>query len=133
MKKRQDFADFGNQDTVIGAGVSVTGNIKTSGDIQINGQFKGSLATSGDIIIGELAEVKADIEAGNAYVAGEVDGDIHTTERLEILATGRVNGNVKSHSLVIEPGGILKGKSTMSEASKDKPTISPTYEVDDSK
>jgi len=133
MKNKNDFADFENQDTVIGAGVSVTGNIKTTGDIQINGQFKGSLATSGDIIIGELAEVKASIEASNAYIAGDVDGDINSTERLEILATGRVNGNVKSHSLVIEPGGLLKGKSTMSEAVKDKPSISPTYEVDDSK
>ena len=130
MKTRSDFAEFANPDTIIGQGVGVEGTLQTRGDIQINGYFKGKLITEGDVVIGEQAEVAANINAQNVYVAGEVEGNIHAIDKLEILETGRVVGDVSSSALVIESGGMLKGNSTMHETEHERPEVAPTYEVE---
>ena len=132
-KDRKDFADANHLDTLIGRDVVVEGSLKSEGDTQINGQFKGEIDMTGDLIIGEHAKVKAEIIAANVYVAGEVEGNISAREKLEILETGRVNGNVTSQALSIEPGGILKGSSEMQEVSEEEPTSKPTFEVEEEK
>ncbi|MBU1092164.1 polymer-forming cytoskeletal protein [Patescibacteria group bacterium] len=132
-KDRKDFADPEHLDTLIGKEVIVEGELNGEGDIQINGQFTGEIEIAGDLIVGEHGKVKAEIEAKNIYVAGEVDGDIKAREKLHILETGRVNGNVTSQALSIEPGGILKGSSQMQEVSEDVPTAKPTFEVEEEK
>ena len=132
-KDRKDFADFNQPDTLIGKEVVAEGTLRSEGDIQINGQFEGVIEAAGDVIVGEHAKIKADIKATNVYVSGEVEGDIKATERLEILETGRVNGNVTSQAMSIEPGGILKGSSTMQETAETAPTAQPTYEVEEEK
>ena len=129
-KTRADFADFTNPDTIIGDEVSVEGTLKTGGDIQINGQFKGKLITDGDVVVGERATVTADINGQNVYVAGEVVGNVNAIGKLEILETGCLKGNVSSSALVIEAGGGLKGSSTMHDTEREKPEITPTYEVE---
>jgi len=133
MKTRKDFADFTNPDTIVGRGVLVEGTLKTSGDIQINGEFKGKLITEGDVVVGEHAHVTADINAQNIYVAGEVIGNVNAIAKLDILETGKVAGSVSSSSLVIEAGGILKGNSTMYDTESERPEIAPTYEVEEVK
>lgn len=128
-KTRADFADFNNPDTIIGRGVRVEGTLQTAGDIQINGEFKGKLVTEKDVVVGEHAVVDADINGQNVYVAGEVKGNINAFEKIDILETGKVDGNVAASSLSIESGGILKGTSTMHEVEAERPEIDPTYEV----
>jgi len=130
-KDRKDFADSDQLDTLVGKDVAVEGTLKSEGDIQINGYFKGVIQTEGDVIVGEHAKVKADIVAQNAYVAGTVDGDITAAERLEILETGRVEGDVKSQALSIEPGGILKGSSKMHDIEATSPNSEPAFEIED--
>jgi len=129
-KTRANFADFQETATLIGKDVYVEGTLKTENDIQINGLFKGKLETGADVVVGEEAEIKADISARNVYIAGQVKGNITASEKLEILETVRVFGDVKSASLVIEPGGILKGKSEMLSTEEEKPELKPTYEVE---
>lgn len=130
-KKRKDFADPEQLDTLIGKEVIVKGNLKSEGDIQINGQFIGEIESIKDVIIAEHAKVKANIIADNVYISGEVNGNITTAQRLEILETGRVDGNVTSQALSIEPGGILKGSSTMQEIEEKEPDSKPAYEVEE--
>lgn len=132
-KTRADFADFNNPDTIIGRGVKVEGTLQTGGDIQINGEFKGKLITEKDVVVGEHATVDADINGQNVYVSGEVKGDINAFEKIEILETGKVDGNVMASALSIESGGILKGTSTMHEVEAERPEIDPTYEVQEVK
>ncbi len=132
VKTRADFADFASPDTIIGDGVSVEGTLKTAGDIQINGRFKGVLITNGDVVVGERARVKANLNAQNVYVAGEVVGDVNAIGKLEIMETGCIEGDVSTSALSIEAGGILKGSSTMHDTERVKPDITPTYEVEDS-
>jgi len=132
-KTRADFAGFNNPDTIIGRGVRVEGTLQTAGDIQINGDFRGKLITEKDVVVGEHAVVDANIHGQNVYVAGEVRGDINAFEKIEILETGKVDGNVTASALSIESGGILKGTSTMHEVEAERPETEPTYEVQEIK
>lgn len=131
MKTRSEFAEYDNPDTIIGYGVSVEGTLQTVGDIQINGHFKGKLITRGDVVVGEHGRVNANINGENVYIAGEIAGNINAVDKLEILETGKVDGNISSVALSIESGGVLKGNSTMRDTEDVKPEIDPTYEVED--
>lgn len=132
-KDRKDFADADHLDTLVGREVVVEGTLKSEEDVQINGQFTGKLEVGGDLIIGEHGEIEAEIHGVNIYVAGDVEGNINAKEKLEILETGRVTGNVTSQALSIEPGGILKGSSEMQEVSEEAPISNPTFEVEEDK
>lgn len=131
MKTKQDFAEFTNPDTIVGEGVVVEGTLKTLGDIQINGSFKGKLITEGDVVVGEHAQVEADISAENVHIAGSVIGNVSAIHKLEVFETGEINGNVSSSALVVEAGGVLKGTSKMHETESERPEVDPTYEVEE--
>lgn len=100
-------------ESVIGPSVHLEGNFNSSGNIIIGGSLSGSLTTSGNIRIEEGAKVQATVSAAHIFVAGEVRGDIHVTEQLELAASARIIGNVETKILSVVPGAILHGKCAM--------------------
>src|SRR3989338_7388997 len=74
-------------ESVIGPSVHLEGNFNSSGNIVIVGSLTGSLTTSGDVRIEEGAKVQATVQATNAFIAGELRGDIHASDRLELSPT----------------------------------------------
>lgn len=109
-------AESGSKDaeTIIGATVNVEGNFVSSGDIIVDGRVSGTLKTSKNLRVGESAAIKADIEAANIVVAGEVRGHVTCAGRVEVLATGKIFGNVDTQTISIAHGAILHGKVGMS-------------------
>ena len=96
-------------------GTTVTGELRFSGTLRIDGDFHGSIATDDVLTVGEHADVHADIRAGEVEVHGRVSGNIEAARRIEIHATGRVLADIRTPALVIEDGGTLDGRSRMSE------------------
>ena len=85
-------------------GTAVTGELQFSGTLRIDGHFHGSIATSDILAIGEHAVVHADIKAGEVEVHGHLSGNIDAKRRIEIYSTGRVNGEIRTPTIVIEAG-----------------------------
>ncbi|MFQ5855761.1 MAG: polymer-forming cytoskeletal protein [Anaerolineae bacterium] len=100
-------------ENVIGSSADFRGDLKTEGGIRIDGVFEGTVESQSNVIIGENARVVADVAAFNITVAGLVEGNITAFGRLEILATGRVVGDVQAGALLIEDGGVFQGQSLM--------------------
>lgn len=100
-------------ENVLGASASFNGHLKADGGIRIDGTFEGTIETASNIIVGEGARVLADITARNVSVAGSIKGNVQATGRLEILATGRVFGDINVTSLLIDEGGVFRGQSIM--------------------
>ncbi|MFQ6057488.1 MAG: polymer-forming cytoskeletal protein [Anaerolineae bacterium] len=100
-------------ENVIGATANFNGHLKADGGIRIDGVFEGTVETAGNVIVGEGAQVMADITARNVSVAGVVKGNINATGRLEILATGKVWGDIAVASFLIDEGGFFRGQSVM--------------------
>lgn len=101
-------------DTIIGQGASVNGLIATEGSLRIDGRVEGEIKSTGDVIIGEKGVVIASISAQNISVAGSVNGNITANGKLDLLASGKIIGDICIEDLVICQGAILKGEVEMS-------------------
>lgn len=82
-------------------------------NLRINGHFEGTLDTKGALIIGEKASVKATIHGDLISIAGEVVGDVRADKELEILATGRLIGDIETPRFAAQRGAVIQGRLTM--------------------
>lgn len=101
-------------ETVIGPNANFNGHLRCDGNVRIDGVCEaGLIETVGNVIIGEGAKVAADIVAQNVSVSGDVTGKITSHGRLEILSTGRVWGEVKVQSFLLDEGAFFRGRLIM--------------------
>ncbi len=100
-------------ETSIGSSVSMQGVLKAEGNIRIDGLFEGQIETAGNVIIGRTGKVAAKIIARNVLIAGLLKGDVVAHERLEIISSGRVRGDIEASTLYIEEGGLHHGQTRM--------------------
>ena len=95
---------------VVGQKIQIHGELTGEGDIQLMGAFRGTIDRSGTIVIGETAQVEADIAAINIVVGGHVKGNLVASGRVDLLPTGSVTGNVKTGSIAAAEGATLRGE-----------------------
>ena len=109
-------------ETIIGPNTSFDGHLKCDGSIRIDGVCEGGvIETVGNVIVSPNAMVAADIVARNVSVSGAVTGKIKASNRLEILSTGRVWGDVEVGSFLLDEDGFFRGQLVM----KDEPEVPP--------
>ena len=98
--------------TYIGRGMRIEGKIYGMRPIWIDGEVHGTIDSISEVIIGEFAKVDATIRAATIKVNGSVEGELFASNRIEIMAKGRVSGNITNlaGSLVIQTGGIFEGQ-----------------------
>lgn len=104
--------------TVISGQTKITGSLLSSGPVRIDGHVEGEVDISGDIIIGENAVIKAQVKGTNIQVAGKVIGNVEAEKKLQILATGVVEGDINVAALEVADGGILTGSCLMRRTSQ---------------
>ena len=107
-------------DTVIGTDCELDGKFVSSGNVRMEGKFSGTLEISGNILVGESAEIVADINAKNISIAGTVRGHV-TGHKVQLLQTGRIWGDISASSLTTEEGAFIDGKITMMGHSATRP------------
>jgi len=107
MFKKEDGA-AGNE-TIIASGVKVEGDFSSPGNVRIEGTVIGSVKAEGDLIVTETAVIQANVSAANAIVAGEIKGDLTTGEKLELLGTAKIHGNISCRILTVESGASIVG------------------------
>ncbi len=82
--------------------------------------MEGDIVTSSEIVIGETGNVKAQIKAKNARIGGTVTGNMEISERLELLASAKLIGDIKAGTLIIGEGAIFKGACEMRSVDEKK-------------
>lgn len=115
----------GNLSGFVGSGTIVTGEANFKAMMRVDGHLSGRInSSSGTLIVGANGKVDANIEVAIAVVHGTVNGDIIATQRLELGRAAKLNGNIQTASLMIEPGAMFEGSCKMlkvtSSAGKDK-------------
>ena len=121
--------------TTLGKQTIFSGTMRFSTSLKIDGRFEGEILSTGFLYIEEGAEVRANIKVGSVVVGGVVHGNITATQKLEMLSTGQVYGNVMTSKLKIADGVVFEGKCEMikdpddvdifsSSANKIKSTVS---------
>jgi cytoskeletal protein CcmA (bactofilin family) len=112
---------------VIGPRTVVKGEITGDEDVLVEGTVEGEIKIARDLRVGQGGTVRATISAQSVVVSGEVVGDCHAENRVEIQASGRVTGNIRAPKIVIAEGAMFKGNSDMSgrkDERKDKVAVS---------
>lgn len=91
----------------------VKGDIRFKESFRIDGKFKGKILEGNNLIIGESAQVNADIDVRNISINGRVKGSIIAKESTEIFSQGRVTGQIITSKLTIEEGAFFQGTCQM--------------------
>lgn len=100
-----------NATNVLASGIDINGSIRFSNDMIIDGKIEGEIISDkGRVTIGENAQIKGDVTAGEVKVFGKVEGKI-TSERCELKTDSRLIGDIKTKSIVMEDGASHSGRS----------------------
>lgn len=96
-------------ETIISKGTRMAGKLVSEGGVRIDGSFEGEINIEGDLVVGETGQVTATIKARNLLVVGLINGDVVANGQVEIATTGKVEGDVQTPRLIVEPGGLIQG------------------------
>ena len=97
------------------AGSKIIGTIIADSDIRIDGCVEGDLQCSGKVVIGEKGRLKGTVECQNAEIMGALEGKITINHTLALRATGKIQGEVKTQTLIVEPNAIFNGSCSMAD------------------
>ena len=98
---------------LLGSGTEVTGDIRSNGDIRIDGILTGSINSAGKVVVGSTGRVNGEIFCLNADISGEVSARIKVSELLSLKSTAKVEGDIVTNKLAIEPGAVFTGACKM--------------------
>jgi len=100
----------------IGKAITIRGDLTGNEDMVIEGQVEGKVdLPNNQLTVGANGKVKAEIHAKGIVIVGEVIGNVVGLERIEIQATGRVEGDVTAPKLVVAEGAQLNGAIQMTQ------------------
>lgn len=102
-------------ETIVSSAMRIDGELKSGGNIRIDGVVSGKVQTAADLMIGVNAQIDADLIAANALIAGIVKGNVTVKHALQILETGKILGNIACSSLGIREGAYFSGACRMNE------------------
>jgi cytoskeletal protein CcmA (bactofilin family) len=94
----------------LGKDTAFEGTLTFTGGLRIDGRFQGEISTGGTLIIGDSAVVRGDIHASCVLVSGEIHGNTIADERMEILTSARIFGDVQSPEIIVGAGAVFEGK-----------------------
>ena len=101
---------------LISNGTEISGDIKSGGDIRIDGSLTGNLNTKGKVVIGVTGRVNGEVICKNSEVSGYVEGKISVSQLLILKASSRILGDIATVKLSIEPGAKFSGNCKMSDS-----------------
>ncbi|MFL5470184.1 MAG: polymer-forming cytoskeletal protein [Gemmatimonadaceae bacterium] len=97
------------KESVIAAGLTIDGKIEGAGHVRMAGRFKGDVNVEGDLTIEPGAKITGSVRADTVTVGGDLEGNIETASRVELLSGGILNGDLKAGSLTVAAGSRMRG------------------------
>lgn len=113
MARNNNHKDNLGMRTTLGKETRFNGVMRFKDSLKIDGRFEGEIISSGFLYVEHGAEIKADIKVGSVVIGGVVHGNIEAVDKLEMLSTGKVYGNIKTKVLKIADGVVFEGKCEM--------------------
>jgi cytoskeletal protein CcmA (bactofilin family) len=101
------------QGSLVAADAVWEGKLITNGNLRVEGTVHGEVQTSGTLFVAAHAHIDATIQARSILLAGEIEGQIHCSERLEILPGGSARGEIQTGTLVVHEGAFIDSRFQM--------------------
>lgn len=110
-KNRSDIPkELGDVVSVVGPGMKIVGDCSSDGTIRVEGIVEGSVNAAKSVVVGKDGRVKGDISTQDAIIAGDVNGSVVAESRVELQATCRVQGDIRSRRVKLDEGGQVDGQ-----------------------
>jgi cytoskeletal protein CcmA (bactofilin family) len=106
----------------LGAGTVFRGHLAFEGVVRIDGEFEGDIESAGLLVVGRGARVSGRLVLGQLACDGLVAAEVTAATKVVVHASGRLEGTVRTPSLVVEEGGRLDGEVVMAP----EPTVTVT-------
>jgi len=98
------------KETVIAGEITIVGRIDGTGNVRIAGRFEGDVNIQGDLTIEAGAKLTGSVRASAVALGGELEGNIDGATRVELMATGVLNGDLKAGTLIVASGSKMRGR-----------------------
>jgi cytoskeletal protein CcmA (bactofilin family) len=111
----------------IGPNVTVEGTITGSEAVVVEGTVRGKVNLGADLRVGTKARIEATVHARNVLIEGKLTGDVSADDRVELVASATVDGNIKAPKIIVAEGAKFRGSvdmgSKMPRESADTPNV----------
>ncbi|MGQ9621000.1 MAG: bactofilin family protein [Bacteroidales bacterium] len=104
---------------LISQGTDITGDVKSNGDIRIDGSLTGNLITRGKVVIGPTGKIKGEVTCKNSEISGVIEGKITVNQLLNLKSSSKILGDIVTSKLAIEPGARFTGTCKMNETEEN--------------
>lgn len=121
MMSDSQFPEDSFVNSIIGEGTRFNGEFDLNGLLRIDGDFCGTVRTKGKVLVGKNGRSECVIYAGTVVIGGIVRGNIFAVEKVVILSTGIVLGNISTPRLIVEEGVIFNGQCKIIKAGSSQP------------
>ena len=108
--------------TFIGPNIIIEGTITGTEPIVVEGTVRGNINLQSDLRVGTKARVEATVHARNVTIEGKLTGDVSADDRVELIASATVDGNIKAPKIIVAEGAKFRGNVDMgSKVPHDQP------------
>mgnify|MGYP000748943187 CR=1 FL=1 len=97
--------------SIIAEDVEITGSIKSSTPLHIEGKLNGDLTCTNSVTVGQSSSIRGNLSVDSVVVMGQITGNITAKDKIELKATARLTGDIKARRLSVEDGVTFIGKS----------------------
>jgi cytoskeletal protein CcmA (bactofilin family) len=112
----------------MGKGVEIKGDIRFAGSGRIDGKVDGKIKVKGSLVLGDGAVISSEIDGDHIIVGGRVNGKIVGHQKVQLLKSCVVSGEIVTPSLTIEEGAQFNGTSKMAKEGNATSTVTRTDE-----
>jgi cytoskeletal protein CcmA (bactofilin family) len=110
----------------IGKAVKIVGQIFTKEDLYVDGDVEGTIEShENKVTIGPNGRVQAGIRAREVIILGQVQGNVETSDKVDIRKDAKLVGDITTSRISIEDGALFKGSIDIKKA-EPKPAAAPT-------
>lgn len=111
--RKDNSAEKNDIKAFLGPGSQFEGKLAFNEIVRLDGCFRGEISSQDTLIIGETAEVQAEVEVGTLILSGQFKGNIRARSKVELRSPAQVEGNISTPALSIEDGVVLNGSVAM--------------------
>jgi cytoskeletal protein CcmA (bactofilin family) len=101
--------ELGDVVSIIGPGMKITGDCESDGTIRVEGSIEGSVRAAKSVVVGKDGLVVGDVTTQDAIIAGRVNGSVTAESRVELQASCRIEGDIRSRRVKLDEGGQVDG------------------------
>jgi cytoskeletal protein CcmA (bactofilin family) len=112
MAKQSDYSSPDKLNRIV-EGTRIEGTVNSDSNIRIDGEVKGNILTKGRVVIGPKGKIIGEVTCQNAEIEGVIEGKIMVEDLLSLKASARLDGEIFTSKLAIDPGANFTGSCHM--------------------